>query len=99
MIRTAYRLSLRQFASRAFIGQGARRVGGRWNPRGIAVVYTSATLSLAALEFMVHLSGPPDAPELVTFRLSFDSRFVTEVEMPRNWRRLKLAETRALGAN
>lgn len=45
----------------AFDGAGARQAGGRWNHRGVAVVYTSATLSLAALEYYVHLD-PVDSP-------------------------------------
>ena len=32
-----------------------KRSGGRWNGKGTAVVYTSATLSLALLETLVHL--------------------------------------------
>ena len=43
---------------------------------GQALIYTSATLSLAALEFLVHLSGPGDAPELVFFRIEFEARLV-----------------------
>ena len=42
-------------------GEGARRYGGRWNQRGTALVYTSASASLAALEYFVHLD-PEDAP-------------------------------------
>ena len=38
----------------ALDGEGSRRYGGRWTPRGLAVVYASATLSLAALERLVH---------------------------------------------
>ena len=38
----------------ALDGEGSRRYGGRWTPRGFAVVYASATLSLAALERLVH---------------------------------------------
>jgi len=64
---------------------------------GIPLIYTSATLSLAALEFLVHLGGPQDAPELVFFRVEFEARFVTEARLPKNWRKLKLRETRALG--
>lgn len=97
MMLTGYRLSLRRYAARTFAGEGAKRVGGRWNPPGIPVIYTSATLSLAALEFLVHLSGPRDAPELVFFRVEFEARFVTEARLPRHWRKLKLHETRALG--
>ncbi|MEM8896097.1 MAG: RES family NAD+ phosphorylase, partial [Bacteroidota bacterium] len=35
----------------------ASMYGGRWNPRGLPLLYTSATLSLAALELAVNL--PP----------------------------------------
>ena len=97
MMLTAYRLCVRRYAARAFAGEGARRAGGRWNPRGTAVVYTSATLSLAALEFLVHLSGPQDAPDLMYFVIKFDSRLVNEPRLPKSWTRLKITRTRALG--
>ena len=97
MIQSAYRLSLRLYSKRAFLGEGARKVGGRWNPRGIPAVYASATLSLAALEFLAHLSGPQDAPELVSFELEFDSKLVIELELPKVWHTLGLRETRQLG--
>ena len=42
-------------AHRALDGEGARLHGGRWNGEGRAVVYTSASLSLAALEYLVHV--------------------------------------------
>lgn len=42
-------------------GEGARRRGARWNPRGMAVVYAASTLSLAALEVLVH-TDEQDAP-------------------------------------
>lgn len=35
-------------------GEGARRVGGRWNPSGIPVVYMTVSHALAALEILVH---------------------------------------------
>ena len=38
----------------AFSGEGSRLYGGRWNSKGVSVVYASSTLSLAALEFLVH---------------------------------------------
>jgi RES domain-containing protein len=48
-----------------FDGEGARLRGGRWNHRGTAVVYTSSTLALAALELLVHLSRPLPLRSLV----------------------------------
>ncbi len=39
----------------SFDGEGARRLGGRWNRAGTTVIYAAATLALATLEFLVHL--------------------------------------------
>ena len=53
MIRT-WRLIKAKHADEAFAGEGARLWGGRWNSKGVRVVYTAASLSLATLEVMVH---------------------------------------------
>ena len=37
-------------------GEGARRVGGRWNSPGRSVVYMAQSVALAVLENLVHLS-------------------------------------------
>lgn len=37
-------------------GEGAKRVGGRWNSPGRAVVYMAQSISLAVLENLVHMS-------------------------------------------
>ncbi len=46
---TAIRVVKEKHAPYAFTGEGSRRFGGRWNHKGVAVVYLSDTLSLAAL--------------------------------------------------
>lgn len=83
----AFRLCARAYADRAFSGEGARRWGGRWNPPGIPIIYTSATLSLACLEFLAHFSSTADTPDLASFPLQFDSKLVAELEqLPADWR-------------
>ena len=37
-------------------GEGAKRVGGRWNSPGRAVVYMAESIALAVLENLVHMS-------------------------------------------
>ncbi len=36
-------------------GTGARITGGRWNPKGLALLYTASSSSLAILEALVHV--------------------------------------------
>jgi RES domain-containing protein len=36
-------------------GEGARMYGGRWNPPGIAIVYTSESVALALLEVLANV--------------------------------------------
>ena len=60
MPRSLWRIVKARHAASAFDGEGARRYGGRWNPRGTGVVYLGGSLSLAALETFVHLA-PEDA--------------------------------------
>ncbi len=38
-------------------GIGAKLSGGRWNHKGVAVVYTAPSIALAALETIVHLNA------------------------------------------
>ena len=50
---TVWRLTTARFAKSAFSGDGARLYGGRWNRRGVPLVYTAASQSLAMLEMLV----------------------------------------------
>ena len=74
----------------AFDGEGARLAGGRWNRRGTAVVYTSATLSLAALEYFVNLPASAAPADLVMIQAEVsDELAVSSVApggLPRGWR-------------
>lgn len=85
-------------------GEGARRYGGRWNPRGIPVVYTSSSLSLAALEVLVHVGDPRNLPDnLVSLSaiIPDDLRIstISASDLPRQWRRyVDHPELQQLGA-
>lgn len=95
-----WRIVKAKYADTAFSGEGAARAGGRWNSRGEWVVYTSGTLSLAALELLVHLN-PPVHFEWVALRAVFDEGFVENLDdalLPANWQRFPGPDaTRALG--
>ena len=84
----AWRIVKEKHAGTAFTGEGAAKTGGRWNSRGVAVVYTSGTKALAALENLVHLN-PPVLFNYVVIRIEFPDNFVARVpraSLPRDWR-------------
>jgi RES domain-containing protein len=51
--KSAFRVTRRPYADLS--GEGARRVGGRWNSPGRAAVYLAESWALAVLEVLVHL--------------------------------------------
>jgi RES domain-containing protein len=84
----AWRIVKAKHAATAFSGDGAAKTGGRWNSRGVRVVYASSTKSLAALETLVHLN-PPVPFNYVAFRLQFDDALVEKAplnRLPADWR-------------
>jgi RES domain-containing protein len=83
----AWRLVREQYAPFAFLGDGAAKAGGRWNSRGVRVIYTSETQSLAALETLVHLN-PQMIFHYVAFRVQFPASLIEvlpETRLPRDW--------------
>lgn len=83
----AFRIVKAKYAAVAFDGQGSRIFGGRWNSPGVSVVYTGATLSLCALENLVHLIQPV-CMEYVSIRVEFDEELVEVVDhgaLPVEW--------------
>jgi RES domain-containing protein len=84
----AWRIVKAKHATTAFSGEGAAKTGGRWNSRGVPVVYASSTKSLAALETLVHLN-PPVPFQYVAFHLQFDAALVENIplnRLPADWR-------------
>jgi len=58
-----WRICRRRYAAD---GEGARLYGGRWNSRGIRVVYASTSLALAAVETFVNLEPNLRPADLVS---------------------------------
>ena len=88
---TFWRICAARRAATAFDGEGSRLFGGRWNPKGVAVVYCSSTLSLATLESFVHFDpGAAPAGPHVSFRASLPDgvpvEHVDRAKLPRDWR-------------
>lgn len=85
-------------------GEGARRYGSRWTPKGVAVVYVSATLSLAVLERFVHTDPDLEPLNLVAVPVDADAGLTIEsldaADLPADWRTYPAPESLArLGAN
>jgi RES domain-containing protein len=95
-----WRLCRAIHAKSAFSGEGARRYGGRWNSRGVPMVYCSSSLALAAIELFVHLD-PTQAPDdLVSIAAMLSegepARTIASEQLPPDWW-TDLSATRALG--
>jgi RES domain-containing protein len=68
-------------------GIGAATFGGRWNSKGIHILYTAATPSLALLESVVHISNiPVDDYCMASIEMPEDK--ITKIklaDLPANW--------------
>lgn len=95
-----WRLLTARFADSAFTGEGARLYGGRWNRKGVPMVYTAGSQSLATLEMLVQ-DEPLRARYVmipVTLPKNLKIERVTEDELPADWRDLAAREhTQAIG--
>ncbi len=70
-------------------GQGAKITGGRWNSKGIAVVYTSSSRALCVTEIAVHtpLGCLPQDYFLIEIHIP-ENCSIKEIlvsDLPRNW--------------
>ena len=81
----------RAHAADSLGGRGGLHFSGRWHLQGIRIVYTSATLSLAALELLVHVDRDLLPSDLVQFEIDLpDDLQVERIEartLPSHWRR------------
>ena len=85
-------------------GMGARLYGGRWNHKGVAVVYASESRALAALEYLVHVPMSSIPRDLEMMELVIPKRIIPEnidpADLPPKWREYPPPQSLAtLGSN
>lgn len=103
---TVYRINKEPYHNDPLSVVGSERYGGRWNPKGVGILYTSRTPELALLETLVHL--PPvtlaEIPQLwlSTLRLpeGLDTVFWTDpARLPSYWQSGPLVATQGILAD
>lgn len=99
---TVWRMTTARHADTAFSGEGARLYGGRWNPKGVPMIYTAGSQSLAMLEMLVQ-DAPLRAhyvmiPATLPDRLKIER--IAPDELPDDWRSPESREQlRVMGAD
>lgn len=90
-----WRLTTARFARSAFSGDGARLYGGRWHRKGVPLVYTASSQSLAMLEMLVQ--DEPLRARYVMIEARIPKAVTIEririADLPSNWRDIAARET------
>lgn len=72
-------------------GIGARLYGGRWNCKGIGLIYTSESRALALVEFLVNVPFSMLPSKLCIATVEIDDQIrpieIPLVDLPKNWRK------------
>ena len=88
-----WRICRRLYAAEAATGEGARLYGGRWNSRGVRVVYASTSLALAAVETFVNLEPHLRPADLVSIEGNIPNQVAVarldRKALPPNWYRTR----------
>jgi RES domain-containing protein len=89
-LKRVYRLLRAPYSKKPFDGEGAYRFGGRWSSPGVRLAYSAEHLSLAMVEYFVHID-PDDPPkDLVVAAAdipnSVSRRTIAAKNLPVNWR-------------
>ncbi|MDE3166238.1 MAG: RES domain-containing protein [Acidobacteriota bacterium] len=86
-----YRILRKPYAKQPLDGEGAFRFGGRWSSPGTRLAYTAEHLSLAMIEYFIHVDAADAPQDLVVATVEVPravSRIVVaERDLPRSWRR------------
>jgi len=87
---TAWRIVKAKHQNSAFDGEGAKLHGGRWNNKGVPVVYVSGSLALATLEIFIHLPSEKLLQKFVRIPVKFSPKLVSDIDvtnLPNAWDR------------
>lgn len=78
-------------------GKGAAEFGGRWNSKGVAVLYTASSPALCVAEMVVHLplGIVPSGFVMISFELEepFLGQVLSPAELPEDWNSYPHPET------
>lgn len=86
---TFFRLVKARYADQAFDGEGAKLSGGRWNSKGVAVVYAADSIALAALELLIHLHSHEILNSYRLYHIEFGNADLLSLDprdLPEDWR-------------
>ncbi len=86
---SGWRIQKAKYAAIAFSGEGGRRFRGRWNSRGLRIIYLSAHQSLAALEVFVRTQPLSPGDEFVVAGAEWEESLMETCgvsELPAGWR-------------
>jgi RES domain-containing protein len=96
-----WRICRLRYAAEAASGEGARLTGGRWNSRGVRVVYASTSLALAAIETFVNLEPNLQPNDLVSIEGTIpDTLEIDRLDLeklPARWYKTRDESLRHLG--
>jgi RES domain-containing protein len=86
-----YRIVRKPYSKAPLDGEGAFRFGGRWSSPGTRLAYTAEHLSLAVIEYLVHIDplDPPKDLVVVTAEIpaGVSRKTVSTSALPPDWRR------------
>lgn len=85
----AYRIAKTRYIN-DLSGSGARIYGGRWNYKGVSMIYTSESRALATVEYLVHLPLSI-VPTFLSMAILLIPDHIIPIEiaisdLPNNWR-------------
>ena len=86
----AWRICAERYADDPLSGHGAFLFGGRWNSRGVRMVYAATSRALAILELRVHTATSTAPTDHVMIPLEVDPDLLLVLEpdgLPAGWRR------------